>query len=338
MTYRNKTVLRAAVRIHDRLTRSDPETVSVGMLNAASNLCLDLARRIRKAEAWGWYAATNRLRRELATSLDQLRDCVADIRRAIDPSPSPPVMPAPHVYDDVLALHREFDEVEIDLHQSKITCQTAPIELEDVYLGPFNIVLDINGIGCSDSYEVIAVDPFPATCNDNVTHPHVDGDRLCAGDARVPIKNALWQGRLFDFFLIVRQTLETYNPASAYVELGDWNGQRCQDCDGRAEDPFTCRACSARLCDECVSECLGCDAIACSACKTNCEVCHEPYCSECLTPCDTCKASICEECSINGQCQDCDRKERAADAALVEEPTAIATVYPDGVGQARFSA
>jgi hypothetical protein len=326
MTYRNKTVLRAAVRIHDRLTKPDPVSVSTGMLHASSSICLDLARRIRKAEAWGWYAATSRLQTELATSLDQLQECVADVRRALEPAPPSPVMPAPQIYNDLIALHKEFDEVEIDLQRSKITCQTAPIELEDVYLGPFNIVLDIKGIGRSDAYEVVAVDPFPATCNDNVTHPHVDGDRLCEGEGRVPIKNALWQGRLFDFFLIVRQTLETYTPGSAYVELGEWNGQRCEDCDCRSEDMFTCERCAATVCGDCMSDCIGCGTIACGACKTACTTCNDPYCSKCLTPCDTCKDPICKECSINGQCPECERKERASEVELATESTAGAAI------------
>ena len=33
-------------------------------------------------------------------------------------------------------------------------------------------------------------------------------------------------GRLFDFFVIVRQVLNTYNPHSAYISLEDWDGDR----------------------------------------------------------------------------------------------------------------
>ncbi|MEQ8788679.1 MAG: hypothetical protein RIC55_20380 [Pirellulaceae bacterium] len=338
MTDRNKTLLRTAVRIHDQLARSPTQSVSIGLLDVASDICLDVARRLRKAEARNWQAATDKLRCDLASSLDQLRECAADVRRSLDPAPTPIVLPAPQIYHDLLALHQEFHAVEIDLRQRKITCQTAPIELDDLYLGPFNIILSLDVMCDGDPYQVVAIDPFPADANSNVTHPHVEGDRLCEGDARAPIQRALRQGRLFDFFLIVRQTLETYNPGSAYVDLEEWTGPRCEDCDGRAADPFTCQGCSATLCDECVFECVGCNAIACGACKTICEACHEPYCSECLTPCRTCKTSICEECSTNGQCPDCDRKEEADQTATAEQPTAGAAVQPHGVGEAHLPA
>jgi len=326
MTHRDKTVLRTALRIHDRLTESEPEPLSVAMLHATANLCLNLGRRIQKAEARGWNAAPQCLRCELETSLDQLRDCVVDVRRWLAPAPPSLVMPVPHIYSDLLALQQEFDDVKIDLHRLKITCRTSPVELEDVYLGPFDIVLYLDGLGSSDTYEVVAIDPFPAASNDNVTHPHVDGDRLCEGEARASIKNALWQARLFDFFLIVRQTLQTYNPESAYVELGQWNGQRCEDCDGFSEDMFTCERCAASVCGDCTSDCVGCGSIACSACKTSCAACHDPSCSKCLTPCDTCKDSICQECSNNGQCPECERKERASEVELATESAAGAAV------------
>ncbi|MEQ8786700.1 MAG: hypothetical protein RIC55_10395 [Pirellulaceae bacterium] len=326
MTNCNKAVLRAAVRIYERLTKPAPNSVSVGMFDAASNLCLDVARKIQKAEARGWHAATRRLRSELATALEQLTGHVADVRAALEPPVKPLVMPTPQIYRDLLALQREFEEVKIDVQKSRVTARTSSIELEGVYLGPFDIVLYWDRLGLSDAYEVIAVDPLPATCNDNVTHPHVDGDRLCEGDGRLPIRNAQRQGRLFDFFLIVRQTLETYNPSSAYVDLGEWSGQRCEDCDSTIEDSFTCRQCSATVCDDCMSECLCCDAIACSDCKTTCAACDDPFCSKCLTPCITCKDSICKECSLNGQCPDCERKNGAEDVQLVEESTASAAV------------
>ncbi len=42
---------------------------------------------------------------------------------------------------------------------------------------------------------------------------------------------ALTEGRLLDFFMIVRQVLQTYSPDSPYVSLDDWYGRQCSDCD-----------------------------------------------------------------------------------------------------------
>jgi hypothetical protein len=62
------------------------------------------------------------------------------------------------------------------------------------------------------------------------THPHVREKLLCEGDGAASIRRALAEGRLLDFFTLVRQVLETYNPGSAYVELSRWNGVTCKDC------------------------------------------------------------------------------------------------------------
>lgn len=41
---------------------------------------------------------------------------------------------------------------------------------------------------------------------------------------------------------------QIYNDLLAlHIELGEWNGQRCEDCDGRSDDMFTCERCAANL-------------------------------------------------------------------------------------------
>jgi hypothetical protein len=66
---------------------------------------------------------------------------------------------------------------------------------------------------------VEAVDPNPATNDEEVTHPHVKSNGLCAGDATVPIQAALQDGRICDAMLLVNAVLQHYNPASPYVSL-----------------------------------------------------------------------------------------------------------------------
>jgi hypothetical protein len=47
------------------------------------------------------------------------------------------------------------------------------------------------------------MDPHPSSRNNEVTHPHVSGERLCAGDAGAAIEAAIASGRICDFFVLV---------------------------------------------------------------------------------------------------------------------------------------
>ena len=57
---------------------------------------------------------------------------------------------------------------------------------------------------------MIALDPSPAASNSETTHPHVQTNQLCEGDGRSAIRHAMREGRLLDFFVLVRQILQTY--------------------------------------------------------------------------------------------------------------------------------
>ena len=79
-------------------------------------------------------------------------------------------------------------------------------------------------------------------------------------------------GRLLDFFVLVRQMLETYNSSSPYVSIDDWEGSAATDC-GCSMD-----ADDAGSCDRCDEQCLqrvldllpGCDRYLCSDCTGEC--------------------------------------------------------------------
>ena len=68
---------------------------------------------------------------------------------------------------------------------------------------------------------------FVAAGDEEVTHLHVHDRTLCEEDGRVPIRSALRQGRLCDFFLLVQQVLQTDNAGSAFVRLEDWDSKSC---------------------------------------------------------------------------------------------------------------
>ncbi|MEQ8786526.1 MAG: hypothetical protein RIC55_09510, partial [Pirellulaceae bacterium] len=231
MSHHDKVSLRAAIRIHARLQPPKENSVSVAMLHATHGLCTDGARRLRRAEAKNWYGAARRLRNDLTITLDQLRCHAAEVQWALLDSPRPPIMPPQQIYHDLLALRDEFADFAIEMQCETVSVTTEPIRLEGLDLGAFTIELNWGRIDHLDPYKVLAVDPQPATRDEDVVHPHVQGETLCEGEAKQAIHSALLQGRLFDFFLVVRQTLLTYNGGSAYVAIDEWSGRRCSDCD-----------------------------------------------------------------------------------------------------------
>jgi hypothetical protein len=110
---------------------------------------------------------------------------------------------------------------------------TEVIELHDVYLGEFEIVLNISQLPRergSDTFLVRAKDPHPAASNRSVTHPHVNDEQICPGDASAAIRAALCNGRICDAFMMMRSVLLVYNSGSPHVSLDSWGGTSCYEC------------------------------------------------------------------------------------------------------------
>jgi hypothetical protein len=214
----------------------------------------------------------------LVSQLQAFRQEITDLTRQRRTSS------ASQIAADLAALPDEFPAVRIDLQQRTITTRTEPIELEGVWLGPFDICLWWERLGTRRPYEVIACQPRRPACDTQVTHPHVRDHQLCEGDAALPIKASLAEGRLLDFFVLVRQTLETYNGASPYVGLHEWEGVRCHDCGAHldSDDASLCEACEEQICGECTTFCPGCNRYVCSACTAVCSACDSSFCNSCL--------------------------------------------------------
>jgi hypothetical protein len=174
-------------------------------------------------------------------------------------------------------------------------------------LGPFAIELVWTRIGQysgSLCFDLLALDPHPATGRDEVTHPHVNDGQLCAGDAAAPMERALSEGRISDAFLVVRSVLTTYNPRSPFVSLSEWNGMTCRDCGARMdrEESSYCRGCEADLCEPCQSSCRNCDETRCGDCLSACSGCRDLCCSNCLEDTET-GQSLCSSCrALCGGC------------------------------------
>lgn len=271
---------------------------------------VELRRKIHLAVAKNLTCAGPALREELNALLramigriDELRDGYASVTNRV-PDRCEWIKELRHLED-------EFGTVEVRWTSAVIRVVTDPIVLRDVYLGPFAIEFDWKHDHRSPGskfFQVKALSPNVPSGRDDVTHPHVQDDILCAGDARDSLDQAVADGRFVDAFLIVRSVLTTYNGNSAYVPLGEWDGVHCAQCGRRvaSSETSTCEGCECTLCDECVDRCEGCDEARCGDCLSPCDVCRARHCRgeihttdanrdicpNCLSSCSRCGAAV----------------------------------------------
>ena len=305
-----------------------------------------LLQRLRRARQRGWQLAAQRLQRDLREVLHRLRGELIAIDRLLEPQRDELHRSSiGDIHADLVALHEEFDDVSFDRRGKSISVTTESIELDDVYLGRFEIRLEWSNLaeGHPHNYRVIALNANPAAANDSVTHPHVQDEAVCEGDGRQPICKALKQGRLLDFFTIVANLLRTYNADSPYVSLADWYGVECADCGSTVSDDerWTCELCGAYVCGDCYVSCPECDGIYCNYCVSFCQGCEENHCTDCMKTCSHCRAELCKGCLDNNErCSDCHDQETektCKDPVDVQESTgqrgAIAPLHADRLGQ-----
>ncbi len=282
--------------------------------------CERLARLLDRCRARHWRAAERIVRTRLANAVGALAGQLAFVRGdLLTQPPASPCVTRGDVLADLAALAAEFSSV--TLEAGELVVGTEPIELENFWLGPFELRFDLarrtEGEG---ALRVVALEPSPARLGDDVTHPHVSGERLCAGDGRLPLAKALAEGRLLDAVTIAAQVLRSYNPDSAYVALDDWDGVSCSECgevvDGDAAT--SCAACNDDVCRECAVTCEECDDLLCSHCATTCHGCSAVLCSHCADACAVCGQLTCEACRDDDRrCPDCRAPETNDDE---EEP------------------
>ena len=308
----NKTALRAAVLIHEQLAGLQGQNVPICLPTYYWASAEKLQRGIDLALQRGWHQAAKRLTEDLAGTLEGCRRELESALRAIQShSVERRGCSASDIYRDILALENEFDEVDIELAEHKLSVTTDRIVLEDLNFGAFEIRLDWRRLGSSPAYRVVALDPHRAAKSDNVTHPHVQDQQLCEGEGRAAVRAALAESRLYDFFLLISQLLHTYGRGSAYVELDNWDGVPCDDCGESVDEDerHYCQRCESTLCGSCSVSCRGCGESYCSNCLSKCAACGCEHCSSCLTTCRVCRKQFCEDCCEAGLCQRCHDKQ-----------------------------
>jgi hypothetical protein len=329
----NQETVEAAIVLHELLVGKQRHTDSISLPTYTWTNIQTLQRQIDTAWQRGWHGAAKRLREDMVLAVSDCRRQLDDMYRRLEDAGRTPChkLTAADVYHDLVALKNEFEEVDIDLEKKELSVTTDSIVLDEVFLGPFQIRLEWQHIGqSSQPYRVVALDPHPATKSNEITHPHVQDERLCEGDGRAAIAAALAEGRLFDFFLLVSQLLHNYGRGSAYVELDHWDGEPCSDCGSYVDedDRYYCHRCDTVLCDGCSHTCQGCDESFCSGCLSTCSVCCDEFCSACLESCQDCRKRVCDECCEEGHCRHCHQKQQeenehdATEDDLQQEPVA----------------
>jgi hypothetical protein len=323
MTEAEKLVFRAAGEIRDRLCNLSQKGLCVRLPRDYWQEITRLGRQIEIANARGWLFAARSLRTDLARSVDYFRNQLATLYTQLQQE-SIKILSLPLLYREILALYEEFEAVDIDFEKHEIVVTTEAITLEGTFLGPFEIRLDWERLGNPSPYSVKALDPHPAASDDTVTHPHVQNETLCEGEGRAAIKNALAEGRLSDFFMLVTQVLWTYGKGSAYIELDEWSGVNCSDCgDSISENGRSyCNHCDSTLCDPCSRSCSACESTFCASCLETCSICDEYVCSTCATTCRNCHKFVCPNCHTNRLCEKCHEQLKKPDEDPSGDPAA----------------
>jgi hypothetical protein len=314
MNDRQKTALRAAVLVHEQMAGRGGPTRSIYLPEHSWENILRLKRQIERAQQRRWLRAAEVLARELADCLRYLPRELENAARAVAIPAQPAHLSTPsEIFRDLLAMDEEFDEIETDLKTHEICATTETIVLEGIRLGAFQIRLDWQQLGRGHHpYRVVALDPHPAARNEDVTHPHVQGEQLCEGEGRAAIAAALAECRLSDFFLLVSQLLHTYGRGNAYVELSHWEGVPCDDCGQSVDEDerYYCHRCDNTLCDSCAATCEQCQRSYCAACLQKWPTCGWDYCASCLRACPVCSKRFCEDCREGDLCRSCYEQQR----------------------------
>ena len=275
------------------------------------------SRKMRASIARGWLSAAHRCCDNLSRLLGEIEYSVPRVRPWVE-KPQEDIPTLLVLVDELDALQQEFGGIEFDASKNTLSVATEPITLDDIYLGPFRIQLELNKLEqlyhCSP-YSVIALEPNPAATNDSVTHPHVSDEKLCEGEGCAAIRAALEDGRICDFFTIVRSILNTYSADSPYVSLDDWDGRACYDC-GRSvasEDIYYCERCDHDYCSECSTYCRRCEETVCLSCSGQCAYCEEMLCRNCVSKCKECGELFCEACLKDDLCPNCTEEQENED-------------------------
>ena len=287
-----------------------------------------------------WTGSAEKIKSRIARNLNDFSYHLQRFKELVNSDP-----PKQPKLSDILAelyqIDRDLGEFKYDLKEKTLSIITEPVSLDDISFGSFEIKLEIDQIQklYTDSpYRIIALEPNPAGSDSSVTHPHVSNERLCEGDGHLPIRRALEDGRLCDFFTMIVNILQTYNPDSPYVSLDDWEGVSCYDCGYTisGDESYYCEYCDRDYCSQCSTYCQSCDTTICLGCAYECPSCEMPVCKTCTAACKDCEEIFCKHClNDDGLCKSCneDRKENSNEEQETK-PETVTAVQSNSMGEA----
>ena len=178
----DRNCFRLACLLQQGLQRLQTQDLTISLPWWEFQHCQDLHRKLERARSRKFTLAAATLATDLETVLirlcEQLSALLAEQGRASSIFRIPSLR---DLYDEVRALFEEFDTVEYDLKKRLIIVTTEPIELEDVYLGEFDIRLDLNELGKPHPYRVVAADPNPTVSGRGFARLRQAGVQVASG-------------------------------------------------------------------------------------------------------------------------------------------------------------
>jgi len=331
-----KQLVRVAGRLHEQLqagtfARLLNLEAQLQQVASGAGQLREVRRKLHLCQQRGWMGPVPRLLSVVERSSRELSYALSGLERAGQAArqrgPS-----LREIHAELCQAQNEFGSLHYDRRVGELSVVTEPVELEGVYLGPFEIRLEVEGLTepRHTPYRVVALDAHPAACNAAVTHPHVSEERLCPGDAGAAVRKALDTGRVCDVFTLVRSVLMTYNSESPYVSLADWYGTTCYECGCMMppDEVRWCEICGHDYCGECAGYCHRCDETTCLGCLGTCPVCEEPTCTSCMTVCPDCGRDLCGLCLDENLCPCHEEEEETDDDDETEDQPADRSASP----------
>ena len=306
--------LRLATRIDNLVSRRVTTDHVLGLpprLHTCLQSCMALDSKVRKAQSMGLAAAERAVHKQLMISVDRLK------RQAENSLLNPPEpvksMGVKDIYADIKAVEEEFGGYKWDHVTERLSVTTESINLLDISLGRFKINLKLPHFATpTDSDGGVYVEALTPNCSCGHSHPHVsEAGYVCLGDGVHSVRKALAEGRVLDYFIILKQLLNSYDAEGSYTRLEHWGEEDddricCSDCGYDTTDYFYCDSCDCSYCDECYGSCEGCDELICDTCRMACTDCSTGLCPGCnMTGCKDCSNPLCETCSSKESCEDC---------------------------------
>jgi len=138
------------------------------------------SRKMGASLVHGWFSAADRCCSRTSRLLNDVSYSISQIQQFTEgPQKKTPKLSL--LVEELDQVREEFGSIDFDKAENTLSVVTDPIALEDVARGPFRIQLELDKLSelyKDRPYRVIALNPNPPATDEEVTHPHVSGERL----------------------------------------------------------------------------------------------------------------------------------------------------------------